>query len=38
MYGCPHLELKNLYQFVVIEAIQSVMHVVPVLIKPMNIL
>ena len=29
MYGCPHLELKNLYQFIVIEAVQSVMHVVP---------
>ena len=28
VYGCPHLELKNLYQFVVIEAIQNVIHVV----------
>ena len=38
IYGCPHIKLKELYNFVVIEAIQNVVHVVPVLVKQMNIL
>ena len=29
MYGCPHIRLKELYNFVVIEAIQDVVHIVP---------
>jgi hypothetical protein len=29
MYGCPHIKLKELYNFVVIEAIQNVVHIVP---------
>src|ERR1044072_5389210 len=29
MYGCPHIKLKELYNFVVIEAIQDVVHIVP---------
>ena len=29
LYGCPHIELKDLYNFVAIEAIQDVIHVVP---------
>lgn len=27
MYGYPYLEIKNLYQFVVIEAIQDTVHI-----------
>ena len=29
VYGCPHLKLKELYNFVVIEAIRSIVHIVP---------
>ena len=29
MYGCLHIKLKELYNFVVIEAIQNVVHIVP---------
>jgi hypothetical protein len=29
MYGCPHIRLKELYNFVVIEAIQDVVHIIP---------
>jgi len=29
MYGYPHIKLKKLYNFVVIEAIQNVVHIVP---------
>jgi len=29
MYGCPHLRLKELYNFVTIEAIQNVIHIIP---------
>ena len=29
MYGCPHIKLKELYNFVVIEAIQDTVHIVP---------
>ena len=29
IYGCPHIKLKELYNFVVIEAIQNVAYVVP---------
>jgi len=28
MYGCPHIRVKELYNFVVIEAIQDVVHIV----------
>ena len=28
-YGCPHIELKDLYHFVAVEAIQDVMHILP---------
>ena len=28
MYGCPHIRLKE-FNFVVIEAIQDVVHIVP---------
>ena len=38
MYGCPHIKLKELYNFVVIEAIQNVVHIVSRLVKQMNIL
>ena len=29
MYRCPHIKLKELYNFVVIETIQDVVHIVP---------
>ena len=29
VYGCPHLKLKELYNFVVIEAIQGIVHIIP---------
>jgi len=29
MYGCPHIKLKELYNFIVIEAIQDTVHIVP---------
>ena len=29
MYGYPHIKLKELYNFVVIEAIQDTVHIVP---------
>ena len=28
MYGCPYLKLKELYNFVVIKAIQNIVHIV----------
>lgn len=28
-YGCPHIMLEELYDFIAIEAIQDVVHVVP---------
>jgi hypothetical protein len=38
MYGCLHIKLKELYNFVVIEAIQNVVHIVPRFGKQMNTL
>ena len=38
IYGCPHIKLKELYNFVVIEAIQNVVYIVPCLVKQMNTL
>lgn len=29
LYGCPYIELKELYNFVPIEAIQGTVHIVP---------
>ena len=29
LYGCPHLKLVELYNFVAIESIHSVVHIVP---------
>ncbi|GES94420.1 hypothetical protein GLOIN_2v1824038 [Rhizophagus clarus] len=29
LYGCPHLKLIELYNFVAIESIYSVVHIVP---------
>ena len=28
-YGCPYLKLKKLYNFVAIDAIQDIVHIVP---------
>jgi len=28
-YGCPHMKLTEIYNFVTVEAIQDVVHVVP---------
>ena len=29
LYGCPHLKLVELYNFVTIESIEGVVHIVP---------
>ena len=29
MHGCPHITLKNLYNFVPIETIQNIIHIIP---------
>jgi hypothetical protein len=28
-YGCPHIKLTELYNFVAIEAIQNIVHIIP---------
>jgi len=29
MYGCPRITLKNLYNFVAIDTIQNIVHIIP---------
>jgi hypothetical protein len=29
LHGCPHLKLKELFNFVTIEAIQGIIHIIP---------
>ena len=29
LYGCPYLKLVEMYNFVAIESVQSVVHIVP---------
>jgi hypothetical protein len=29
LYGCPHLKLVELYNFVTIESIEGVVHIIP---------
>ena len=37
LYGCPHLKLVELYNFVSIESIEDVIHIVSRFDKKMNI-
>ncbi|CAB4446635.1 unnamed protein product [Rhizophagus irregularis] len=36
LYGCPHLKLKELFNFVTIEAIQGIVHIIPRFAKCLN--
>jgi hypothetical protein len=29
LYGCPHLKLVEMYNFVTIDSIESIVHIVP---------